>query len=350
MADALSGYDRLREERGQQEKLVATLEDTVRLSELRYRGGLDSYLQVLDAQRNLFSGQLALAQLRLAGAAVRGGDLPFVGRRLEHPVESCYAGAMLPIALTIAGSDPSGGAGIQADLKTFHRFGVYGEAVVTLVTVQNTVRVSRVEVLAPELVVEQIQAVLEDIPPHAAKTGALGSAAMVRAVALAAADFRFPLVVDPVMVSKHGRPLLPEDAVRTVRDELIPRAALVTPNLPEAEALTGIAIRGLEEMRRAAERILGMGPRAVLIKGGHLDGDAVDGLWDGRCWREFPAPRVDTPHTHGTGCTYSAAIAAMQARGCEMAAAVEAAKRFVQEAIRTNPGLGRGSGPVNHWA
>jgi len=257
---------------------------------------------------------------------------------------------MLQVALSIAGSDPSGGAGIQADLKTFHRFGVFGEAVVTLVTVQNTVRVSRVEVLAPELVAEQIGAVLEDIPPDAAKTGALGSAGVVRAVARAAEGFRFPLVVDPVMMSKHGLPLLPEDAVRSIREELIPRAALVTPNLPEAEALTGIAIRGLEEMRRAAERILAMGPRAVLIKGGHLEGDAVDGLWDGANWREFSAPRVETRHTHGTGCTYSAAITAMLARGCTMGDAVEAAKRFVQEAIRTNPGLGRGAGPVNHWA
>jgi len=141
---------------------------------------------------------------------------------------------MRPIALTIAGSDPSGGAGIQADLKTFHQFGVYGEAVITLLTVQNTVRVSRVEVMPPELVIEQLRAVLEDIPPGAAKTGALGSAAMVRAVAQAAEGFRFPLVVDPVMVSKHGRPLLPEDAVETIRRELLPHAALVTPNVPEA--------------------------------------------------------------------------------------------------------------------
>lgn len=257
---------------------------------------------------------------------------------------------MVPVALTIAGSDPSGGAGIQADLKTFHRFGVYGEAVITLVTVQNTVRVSRVEVLPPQVVVEQIQAVLEDIPPAAAKTGALGSSAVARAVARAAAEFRFPLVVDPVMISKHGLPLLPEDAIRTVRDELLPRAALLTPNVPEAEALAGFAIHGLDEMRRAAERILAMGPRAVLIKGGHLDGDAVDALWDGVSWREFPAPRIATRHTHGTGCTYSAAIAAHLAAGHALAEAVERSKRFVQEAIRTNPGLGHGSGPVNHWA
>jgi hydroxymethylpyrimidine/phosphomethylpyrimidine kinase len=257
---------------------------------------------------------------------------------------------VLPIALTIAGSDPSGGAGIQADLKTFHRFGVYGEAVITLITVQNTVRVSRVEVLPPELVEEQIRAVLEDVPPGAAKTGALGSTEVVREVARVAAEFSFPLVVDPVMVSKHGRPLLPPDAIRAMRDELLPRAALVTPNVPEAEALTGIAIRGVEEMRRAAEEIRAMGPQAVLIKGGHLAGAAVDGLWDGADWREFPAYRINTVHTHGTGCTYSAAITAHLARGLKLGDAVAEAKRFVHEAIRTNPGLGRGSGPVNHWA
>ena len=257
---------------------------------------------------------------------------------------------MLPVALTIAGSDPSGGAGIQADLKTFHRFGVYGEAVITLLTVQNTVRVSRVEVLPPELVAEQIQAVLDDIPPAAAKTGALGSAAMVRAVAHIAANFRFPLVVDPVMVSKHGNPLLPEDAVRALREELLPVAALVTPNVPEAQALTGIPIRGADDVRRAAEQILGMGPRAVLIKGGHLEGEPVDTLWDGTAWSEFRGVRIDTAHTHGTGCTYSAAITAKLSQTAALVTAVEAAKRFVQDAIATNPGLGRGAGPVNHWA
>lgn len=257
---------------------------------------------------------------------------------------------MPAVALTIAGSDPSGGAGIQADLKTFHQFGVYGEAVITLLTVQNTVRVSRVEVMTPSLVLEQLEAVLEDIPPAAAKTGALGSAEMVSAVARAAAGFAFPLVVDPVMVSKHGRPLLPESAVRAIREELLPRAALVTPNLPETEALTGIAIRSLDDMRRAACRIREMGARDVLIKGGHLDGDATDLLFDGANWSEFSAPRLDTRHTHGTGCTYSAAITAGLALGAPLAAAVADAKRFIQEAIRTNPGLGHGSGPVNHHA
>jgi hydroxymethylpyrimidine/phosphomethylpyrimidine kinase len=258
---------------------------------------------------------------------------------------------MLAAALTIAGSDPSGGAGIQADLKTFHRFGVYGEAVVTLLTVQNTMRVSRVEVLDLDLVCEQLGAVLEDIPPAAAKTGALGSAMMVRTVAQAASKFRFPLVVDPVMVSKHGRPLLPEDAICAVREALLPCAALVTPNVPEAEALTGYAIHGADDVRRAAKCIMSMGPRAVLIKGGHLaDDDAVDVLWDGVEWREFPAPRVATRHTHGTGCTYSAAIVAQLALGRDLTAAVQEAKRFIHEAIRSSPGLGHGSGPVNHWA
>jgi hydroxymethylpyrimidine/phosphomethylpyrimidine kinase len=257
---------------------------------------------------------------------------------------------MVPVALTIAGSDPSGGAGIQADLKTFHQFGVYGEAVITLLTVQNTVRVSRVEVMPPPLVLEQLAAVIEDIPPGAAKTGALGSAEMVEAVARAAADFPFPLVVDPVMVSKHGMSLLPGTAVAAIRDMLLPRAFLVTPNVPEAEALTGITIRTMEEMRRAACRLRELGARAVLIKGGHLEGDATDLLFDGAGWHEFPAPRVATPHTHGTGCTYSAAITAGLALGLALPVAVGRAKRFIHEAILTNPGLGQGSGPVNHHA
>ena len=256
----------------------------------------------------------------------------------------------LPVALTIAGSDPSGGAGIQADLKTFHQFGAYGEAVITLLTVQNSVRVSRVEVMPPGLVLDQIAAVLEDIPPGAAKTGALGSVEMVEAVAGAAANFAFPLVVDPVMVSKHGLPLLPHEAVRAVRELLLPHAALAMPNVPEAEALTGIAIRNLDDVRRAACLIHGMGARAVLIKGGHLETDSTDVLFDGAEYREFPAPRIATRHTHGTGCTYSAAITASLADGHEFGEAVARAKRFIHEAIRGNPGLGHGCGPVNHHA
>lgn len=258
--------------------------------------------------------------------------------------------AMPPIALTIAGSDPSGGAGIQADLKTFHQFGAYGEAVITLITVQNTVQVSRVEALAPDLVTAQISAVVEDIPPQAVKTGALGSERMVTAVARAAASFGFPLVVDPVMVSKHGLRLLTDDAIAAVRDLLLPAAYLITPNVPETEALTGHIIRTPADMRDGAECLYRMGARAVLVKGGHLEGDAVDVLYDGDTFTEFPAPRLPTPHTHGTGCTYSAAITACLAAGMPLAESVARAKNFVHQAIRTNPGLGRGCGPVNHHA
>ena len=247
---------------------------------------------------------------------------------------------MLPAALTIAGSDPSGGAGLQADLKTFHAFGVYGQAVVTLITVQNSVRVSRVEVLPAGLVAEQIAAVLEDIPPAAIKTGALGSPEIVRAVARAAAGFAAPLVVDPILLSTQGAPLLTDtDAIR----ELLPYAALVTPNVPEAVALTSLG-----DPRQAARALYGMGARAVLIKGGHLAGDAVDLYFDGRNFREFRSSRIETRHTHGTGCTYSAAIVASLALGLTMEDAIARAKRFITEAIRTNPGLGRGAGPVNH--
>jgi hydroxymethylpyrimidine/phosphomethylpyrimidine kinase len=257
---------------------------------------------------------------------------------------------MPSIALTIAGSDPSGGAGIQADLKVFHQFGVYGEAVVTLITVQNTTRVSRVEVLAPDLVEAQIDAVLEDVPPHAAKTGALGSAQIVEAVARCAERFRFPLVVDPVMISKHGARLVPEAAIDAMRARLIPRAALVTPNIPEAEALTDFCIRTVDDMRRAAEKISALGAGAVLVKGGHLESSATDVLYAGGAWSEYPAARIATRHTHGTGCSYSAAITAGLSAGLGMPEAVGRAKQFIGEAIRTNPGIGRGDGPINHHA
>jgi hydroxymethylpyrimidine/phosphomethylpyrimidine kinase len=254
----------------------------------------------------------------------------------------------LPVALTIAGSDPSGGAGIQADLKTFHQFGVYGEAVITLVTVQNTLRLDRVECLNPELVIAQLRAVIEDIPPRAAKTGALGNAAILRAVAHEPLDF--PLVVDPVMISKHGAQLIAADARQALIDELLPRAFLLTPNIPEAESITGIAIPGLDEMHRAAERLVAMGARNVLVKGGHLEGRAVDVLLAGGRFHKLAAERIATPNTHGTGCTFSAAITAELAKGSALLHAVAHAKRYITEAIRTNPGLGAGAGPVNHHA
>jgi hydroxymethylpyrimidine/phosphomethylpyrimidine kinase len=255
-----------------------------------------------------------------------------------------------PVALTIAGSDPSGGAGLQADLKTFHQFGVYGEAVVTLITVQNTRRVSRVEVLDATLVREQLEAVLEDIPPRAAKTGALGNAQVIEMLARAAADFRFPLVVDPVMISKHGAPLMEEAARGALLGRLLPRAALITPNLHEAAALTGLRVDSVDAMKEAALQLHRLTGAAVLVKGGHLTGAAVDVLYDGAALDAFSGQRFDTPHTHGTGCTYSAAITAGLALGLPLAGAVGRAKRFITEAIRTNPGLGGGCGPVNHHA
>jgi len=255
---------------------------------------------------------------------------------------------MPPAALTIAGSDPSGGAGIQADLKTFHQFGVYGESAVTLITVQNSVRLSRVEILSAALVREQIAAVLEDIPPAAAKTGALGSAEIVEVVAEMAADFAFPLVIDPVMIGKHGARLLSEDAVRALRERLIPRAAVIAPNLPEAEALTGMRVTEPSDVRRIALRLCEMGARAALVKGGHAAGEPVDVLFDGVAFHEFASPRVETRHTHGSGCTHSAALTACLALGLPLVEAAARAKRFVYEAIRANPGLGAGCGPLNH--
>jgi len=257
---------------------------------------------------------------------------------------------MYPIALTIAGSDPSGGAGIQADLKTFHQFGVYGEAVITLLTVQNTVALERVENLPAVLVLHQLRAVLDDIPPTAAKTGALGNRSIVQAVAQAAADFRFPLVVDPVLVSQHGRLLVSDDAHQAMRNELIPQASLLTPNLAEASTLTGIEVNDLDSMYQAARELHRMGAKAVLVKGGHLEGDAVDLLYMSGITRQFRATRIETRHLHGTGCTFSAAITAELARGALLEQAVERAKAFVTEAIRTAPGLGKGSGPLNHHA
>lgn len=259
---------------------------------------------------------------------------------------------MPPITLTIAGSDPSGGAGIQADLKTFHQLGVYGTSVITLLTVQNTQRVSRVMPLAPDFVLEQLRAVLEDLPPAAAKTGALGSAALVEAIAgsLGSLSRPFPLVVDPVMISKHGASLIDADARSALRERLLPLAALVTPNLHEASELAGIPVENPAQMREAAARIAQLGPAAVLIKGGHLEGDALDILLHAGTFTEYRSARFQTRHTHGTGCTYSAAITAYLARGLAMEPAIAAAKTFISEAIRTAPGLGAGCGPVNHWA
>ncbi|HTY64914.1 MAG TPA: bifunctional hydroxymethylpyrimidine kinase/phosphomethylpyrimidine kinase [Acidobacteriota bacterium] len=254
------------------------------------------------------------------------------------------------VALTIAGSDPSGGAGIQADLKTFHQRGVYGESVITLVTAQNTQKVGAVEILSQEIVAAQLDAVLDDIPPAAAKTGALGSLEIVRLVAEKARHFRFPLVVDPVMISKHGQPLMTEEARSAFADLLLPKALLITPNLPEAAALAGMAVCDIDSMKESARRIAALGAQAVLVKGGHLEGDAVDILYWRGATLEYRSPRIRTAHTHGTGCTYSACITAELAKGRDLSDAVAVAKRYITSAIETNPGLGKGFGPVNHHA
>jgi hydroxymethylpyrimidine/phosphomethylpyrimidine kinase len=270
---------------------------------------------------------------------------------IEFAVRSFLAQKnMTYTALTIAGSDPSGGAGIQADLKTFHQRGVYGMSVLTLVTVQNTQRVSAVEILSPQLVSDQLDAVLEDIPPAAAKTGALGSLEIVELLAVKACRFEFPLVVDPVMISKHGRPLMSEQARAAVSSLLLPRAFLVTPNLYEAGELAGMAVSNLDSMKEAAMKIAALGARSVLLKGGHLESEAVDVLYFEDRFELYRSPRITTPHTHGTGCTLSACIAAELAKGNALPEAVETAKKYVTRAIETNPGLGKGSGPVNHHA
>jgi hydroxymethylpyrimidine/phosphomethylpyrimidine kinase len=256
---------------------------------------------------------------------------------------------VIPVALTIAGSDPSGGAGIQADLKTFHRFGVYGEAVVTLITVQNTRGVGRVEVLSLDLVAEQIRSVVSDIAPAAAKTGALGNAGVVRAVA--AERLKCPVVVDPVLISTNGVVMLDAGARRAFTENLLPHAFLLTPNLPEAEMLTGLKVHDRESMIHAAEKLRSMGAANILIKGGHLTDDALDILLtESGAVHEFSALRVASSHTHGTGCAYSAAITAQLAKGRPLVDAVASAKTYVTEAIRTAPGLGSGSGPLNHFA
>lgn len=260
----------------------------------------------------------------------------------------------VPVALTIAGSDSSGGAGIQADLKTFQALGVYGASAVTALTAQNTLGVRAVHETPPELVTAQIDAVLEDIGADGAKTGMLSSAPIVRAVAEAVRRWGLGpvLVVDPVMVAKSGDRLLREDAVRALVEELLPLAAIVMPNLPEAEVIVGHRIEDDDDaIRTAAREIRALGPRAVVLKGGHRAGRAVDVFFDGQRWEELAAERIATTSTHGTGCTYSAATAARIALGDEPLDAVRRAKAFLTAALRHARPLGGGHGPVAHdWA
>jgi hydroxymethylpyrimidine/phosphomethylpyrimidine kinase len=255
----------------------------------------------------------------------------------------------MKVVLTIAGSDSGGGAGIQADLRTFAAHGVHGTSAITAVTAQNSVAVLDWVALAPRMVVAQIEAVASDMPLAAVKTGMLATAEIVSAVADAIDRLRLPLVVvDPVMVAKSGDRLLDADAETVYRNRLLPLATVVTPNLPETEALIGRPVRTLAEMREAARAVQAMGPRAVVVKGGHLEGDAVDVFFDGSRLEELPAPRIATANTHGTGCTYSAAIAARLALGDPLLEAVRAAKAYLTEAIRRSYSVGRGHGPVDH--
>ena len=256
------------------------------------------------------------------------------------------------IALTIAGSDSGGGAGIQADLKTFHRFGVFGTSAITAVTAQNTLGVDDWVALDPEFVRKQIDAVAADLRPGAVKTGMLGTAAVVKVTADAIATHGLrPYVLDPVMVATSGDQLLDAAAVEHVRTRLVPMADLVTPNLDEAEVLLGGRPTNEAEMRDAAERLVReLGARAALVKGGHLDGDEVVDVFHDGTTRCFRRPRVRTTSTHGTGCTLSAAIAARLALGDSLEDAVGTALAFVQRAIETAPRIGSGHGPLNHWA
>ena len=254
----------------------------------------------------------------------------------------------MKVALTIAGSDSGGGAGIQADLLTFAAHGVHGTSALTAVTAQNSVEVRDWVALEPRMVVAQIEAVASDMAVAAAKTGMLATAGIVTAVAEALTRLRLPhVVVDPVMVAKGGHRLLDPAAEGAYRS-LFPLATLLTPNLGEAEALLGRPVRTLDAMAAAARDLVGAGARAVLVKGGHLAGDAVDVFFDGETVEELPAPRVETRNTHGTGCTLSAAIAARLAGGAGLREAVHGAKEYLTEAILRSYAVGRGHGPVDH--
>ena len=257
---------------------------------------------------------------------------------------------LIPKALTIAGSDSGGGAGIQADLKTFSAFRVFGMSVITAVTAQNSLGVQGVENLPPAFVARQLRSVLDDFGADAAKCGMLSTAPIIEAVAAELERHRIEkLVVDPVMVAKSGDQLLQPEARAALADRILPLALLVTPNLPEAEVLAGMRVAEPEDMEEAARRIHVMGPRYVLVKGGHLKGDATDLLWNGREFTKFSTPRIDSQNTHGTGCTFSAAIAAGLARGQALGDAIRSAKAYVTRAIREGFQAGRGVGQLRHF-
>jgi hydroxymethylpyrimidine/phosphomethylpyrimidine kinase len=264
----------------------------------------------------------------------------------------CYDRPMKSVrkALTIAGSDSGAGAGIQADLKTFAALGVYGTSAITAITAQNTLGVTRVLALNPDLVAAQIDAIIADIGAHALKTGMLANAAIIDIVAQKIRQHQLKnLVVDPVMVATSGDLLIKKNAVATLRSQLLPLATVVTPNLPEAEELTGKPLRAWKDIEAAARHITAMGARAVIIKGGHRQGPAVDLLFDGKKMLALSAPRIRTRNTHGTGCTFSAAIAAGLAKGESLERAARSAKKYITTAIRAGFKVGAGHSPVNHF-
>jgi hydroxymethylpyrimidine/phosphomethylpyrimidine kinase len=253
--------------------------------------------------------------------------------------------------LAIAGSDSSGGAGVQADLKTLAALGVYGTCAITAITAQSTTGVAAVYELPPQIVAAQMEAVVTDIRPDAVKTGMLSSASIIEVVAAKVREYSLPhLVVDPVMVSKSGARLLREDAIQALRDLLFPLAEVVTPNIPEAEALVGRGLKDEDGIREAAREIAAMGPQNVVIKGGHREGRAaIDLLFDGRDFHAYTAEWVDTTSTHGTGCTFASAIAAHLALGAAVPEAVGRAKDYLTEALRHAYPVGHGCGPVDHF-
>lgn len=257
-----------------------------------------------------------------------------------------------PVALTIAGSDSGGGAGIQADIKAMEANGVYAASVLTSVTAQNTQAVQMAYDLPTQIVARQIDAVANDLDIRVAKTGMLSAPEIVETVAdrVQAHDL-FPFVVDPVMISKSGFKLLKDEAVGTLKDTLIPLATTVTPNVHEAALLAGYDILTMDDVKQAARDIFELGPESVLVKGGHLDDDpeAVDVLYDGDTFRSFTASRVDTSNTHGTGCTFASAIAAHLAHGRDLPEAIDRAKRYLTGALRHSLDLGKGHGPTNHF-
>lgn len=257
----------------------------------------------------------------------------------------------VPAALTIAGTDPSGGAGVQADLKTFQELKTYGMSVITSVVAQNTTGVQDVTHMSVPMIKRQLESVISDIPFQAFKTGMLANIEIMDAVAEKISELDIPFIMDPVMVTTSGHTLIAEDSRTFLRESLLPMTALITPNIPEAEVITGKTLKTPEDMQEAAKQIVHeFGAGAALVKGGHMEGEAVDFLYDGETLQTFSTKRIDTTNTHGTGCTYSAAITAYVSHGYALPDAVRMAKDFITSAIRYSFDIGQGSGPTNQWA